>query len=118
MLKTYVKNPMTRKRISRFKEMKREYVSFWILLVFLVGLAVIFIAFARQLIGLFSSDPEVVAYGVDCLRYVSYGYGFYAYGMVMVHADPSGRQRAVLRSLRGTETATGCSLCAKMGCRR
>jgi microcin C transport system permease protein len=39
MIKTYVKNPMTRKRISRFKEMKRAYVSFWILLVlYLVSL--------------------------------------------------------------------------------
>ncbi len=55
-------------------------------MLFLVALAIVFIIFAEQLIRLFASDPEVVAYGVDCLRFVSYGYGFYAYGMVMVQA--------------------------------
>jgi putative MATE family efflux protein len=55
-------------------------------MIFLVALAIVFIVFAEQLIRLFTSDPEVVAYGVDCLRFVSYGYGFYAYGMVMVQA--------------------------------
>jgi putative MATE family efflux protein len=55
-------------------------------MLFLVALAIIFIVFAEQLVRLFTSDPEVVAYGVDCLRFVSYGYGFYAYGMVMVQA--------------------------------
>jgi microcin C transport system permease protein len=36
MIKFLIKNPMTRKRISRFKEMKRAYVSFWILLMLYV----------------------------------------------------------------------------------
>jgi Na+-driven multidrug efflux pump len=35
---------------------------------------------------LFTSDPEVVPIGAQCLRYVSYGYVFYAWGMVMVQA--------------------------------
>jgi putative MATE family efflux protein len=54
--------------------------------VFLVSVATVFIGFAEPLIRIFSEDPAVVAYGVACLRYVSYGYGFYAYGMVMVQA--------------------------------
>ncbi len=55
-------------------------------MVFLVGVAVVFIVFAEPLVRIFTSDPAVIPYGVDCLRYVSYGYGFYAYGMVMVQA--------------------------------
>ena len=31
MISRFIKNPMTRKRISRFKEMKRAYLSLWIL---------------------------------------------------------------------------------------
>jgi putative MATE family efflux protein len=72
------------------KQPERAEISVWRAglynMLFLVGLAIIFIVFAEQLIRFFSSDPEVIAYGVDCLRYVSYGYGFYAYGMVLVQA--------------------------------
>ena len=46
----------------------------------------VFILAPEILIRLFNSDPEVVAYGVDCLRLISYGYGFYAFGMVIVQA--------------------------------
>jgi putative MATE family efflux protein len=49
-----------------------------------VGL--IFLLFAPQLIGLFSSDPEVVPYGVRCLRIVAAGFLFYGYGMVLTQA--------------------------------
>jgi len=31
MISRFVKNPMTRRRLSRFKEMKRAYISLWIL---------------------------------------------------------------------------------------
>ena len=55
-------------------------------MVFLGGVAVVFIVFAEPLVRIFTSDPAVVPIGVACLRYVSYGYGFYAYGMVMVQA--------------------------------
>jgi Na+-driven multidrug efflux pump len=55
-------------------------------MVFLLGVAVVFIVFAEPLIRLFTREPEVVRYGVSCLRWVSYGYGFYAWGMVMVQA--------------------------------
>jgi putative MATE family efflux protein len=52
-------------------------------MLFLLAVAVVFITFAPALIGIFTSDPDVLAYGVDCLRWVSYGYGFYAWGMVV-----------------------------------
>jgi putative MATE family efflux protein len=49
-----------------------------------VGLG--FVVGAPALVHLFTSDPAVVAYGVACLRYVSYGFVFYAYGMVLTQA--------------------------------
>lgn len=55
-------------------------------MIFLGTVAVVFIVFAEELIGIFDVPPAVVPYGVDCLRYVSYGYVFYAFGMVTVQA--------------------------------
>jgi len=53
---------------------------------FLLGVAFVFIAAAEPLIRIFSVEPEVVRYGVTCLRWVSIGYPFYAWGMVMEQA--------------------------------
>jgi len=50
---------------------------------FLGFVGLIFIIFARQIIGLYTADSHVAAYGIDCLRIVSYGFLFYAYGMVL-----------------------------------
>jgi putative MATE family efflux protein len=55
-------------------------------MLFLGGVTFVFIAFAEPLVRLFTTDPAVEAVGVSCLRLVSYGYVFYAYGMVMVQA--------------------------------
>ena len=49
-------------------------------------MTIVFVVFAEPLIGIFTKDLEVIPYGVDALRYISYGYVFYAYGMVMVAA--------------------------------
>ena len=49
-----------------------------------VGL--MFVIFARQIIGLFTDDPNVAYYGIDCLRIVAYGFLFYAYGMVLTQS--------------------------------
>jgi putative MATE family efflux protein len=54
--------------------------------IFLVAVAVVFIAMPEPLVRVFTSDPVVIAYGVDCLRYISYGYGFFAVGMVVTAA--------------------------------
>lgn len=53
---------------------------------FLGLVSIVFIVFAEFLIGIFTDDPSVTHYGVNCLRFVSYGYIFYGYGMVMVQA--------------------------------
>lgn len=50
----------------------------------LVGLACI--VTPEPMIGFFTREAEVVRYGAQCLRIISYGYIFYAYGMVMVQA--------------------------------
>src|SRR5258705_6699716 len=44
-----------------------------------VGL--LFVVFAPQIIRLFTSDPALMPYGVDCLRIVACGFLFSAYGM-------------------------------------
>jgi putative MATE family efflux protein len=54
--------------------------------IFLTSVAILFIAFAGPLIRIFTNDQAVIAYGVDALRYISYGYLFYAYGMVIVQS--------------------------------
>jgi Na+-driven multidrug efflux pump len=50
----------------------------------IVGL--IYALFARQIILLFTVDPNVVPYGVGCLRTVACGFLFYAYGMVLTQS--------------------------------
>ena len=55
-------------------------------LIFMLTIALVFIFFAESLIAIFTTDPIAIRYGVDCLRIVSYGYGFFAIGMVMVQA--------------------------------
>jgi putative MATE family efflux protein len=53
---------------------------------FLLGVMALFLWKAEPLVALFSADPEVQRMGALCLRVVSYGYGFYAWGMVLVQA--------------------------------
>ncbi|HEX5876061.1 MAG TPA: MATE family efflux transporter [Pyrinomonadaceae bacterium] len=52
-------------------------------MIFLGVVGLIFIFFAPQIIGFYTSDPNVAPYGIDCLRIVAYGFLFYAYGMVL-----------------------------------
>ena len=53
-------------------------------MVFLGLVALTFIAFARPLISIFTGDSGVVPLAAQGLRLISYGYIFYAWGMVMV----------------------------------
>ena len=52
-------------------------------LVFLGTVGLLFVLFARGIVSLFSADPAVAGYAVDCLRIVALGFLFYAYGMVI-----------------------------------
>jgi len=42
-----------------------------------------FFVFARPIVGIFTDDPQVENLGIECMRLVSLGYPFYAWGMVM-----------------------------------
>ena len=55
-------------------------------MIFLGIVGFVFVMFARQIIWLFTSDPAVAPYGVDCLRIVAAGFLFYAYGMVLTQS--------------------------------
>lgn len=52
-------------------------------MVFLGSVGLVFILFAHPILGLFSTDSEVLFHGAQCLQIVCLGYVFYAYGMVI-----------------------------------
>ncbi len=53
---------------------------------FMGALGLIFIMFARPIVSIFTQDPEIVGIAAMTLRTISYGYVFYAYGMVIVQS--------------------------------
>jgi putative MATE family efflux protein len=55
-------------------------------MVFLGLVTLFFVAFAEPIIRLFTDEVSVIPFAVDCLRLISYGYVFYAFGMVMVQS--------------------------------
>lgn len=54
--------------------------------VFLGSISLLFIILGPLLISQFTSDPEVLAFGTNCLRTVAGGFVFFAYGMVFTQA--------------------------------
>ena len=68
----------------------RAEKSVWIAgfynMIFLGSVGIVFVTMAGRIVSLFTSDPAVVPIAVAGLRTVSYGFLFYAYGMVMVSA--------------------------------
>jgi len=53
---------------------------------FLACVSVVFLVFAPELIAIFTDAEETRALGVQALRTLSYGYVFYAWGMVLAQA--------------------------------
>lgn len=51
--------------------------------IFLTGIGILFVIFADPIIGFFTAEPNVLQYGTDALRIISYGFIFYAFGMVL-----------------------------------
>ena len=52
-------------------------------MIFLALITVVFFSMAEFILSFFSEDSEVLRHGVQCLKIVSLGYVFYAYGMVI-----------------------------------
>ncbi len=48
--------------------------------------AVVLLLFAKQAIGVFTSDPEIINFGADALRFFCYGYPLMAMGMVALQS--------------------------------
>jgi putative MATE family efflux protein len=72
------------------KQPERAERSVWITgyvnMGFLAIVSLVYIFCNEFLVRIFSSQPEVVAAGAQCLRIVAYGYIAYAWGMVMPQA--------------------------------
>ncbi|HVI25070.1 MAG TPA: MATE family efflux transporter [Xanthomonadaceae bacterium] len=58
----------------------------WYNMAYLVAVSVLFFALPRELVGLFSDDPAVVATGAQWLRILSYSFFVYGWWMVSVQA--------------------------------
>jgi putative MATE family efflux protein len=55
-------------------------------MIFLGGVSLVFLMLAPYLVGIFSSDPEIIRSGAACLRIISLCYMLFAYGVVIVQA--------------------------------
>lgn len=53
---------------------------------FMLSVAVILFVFAPLIVSAFTGQSDVAQYAIDCLRYISIGFGFYGLGMVVVQA--------------------------------
>jgi putative MATE family efflux protein len=54
--------------------------------VFMSVLGGISVVLAPEIVGLFSSDDEILRYGTNCLRILGLGYPMYAVGMIVIQA--------------------------------
>ncbi len=50
---------------------------------FLTAVGLLLAVFAHTIVGFFTTEPNVLSIGTDCLRIVAVGFTFYAFGMVM-----------------------------------
>lgn len=55
-------------------------------MLFLASVGLMFLVFARLITSAFTTDPTVRQYAVACLRTVSLGFVFFAYGMVLTQS--------------------------------
>jgi Na+-driven multidrug efflux pump len=46
----------------------------------------LFVVFAPQIVAIYTHDPIVTPYAISCLRIVSTGFVFFAYGLVLTQA--------------------------------
>ena len=72
------------------KQPERAERSVWITgfanMAFLAVVSIVYISMNESLVRIFTSEPQVVAAGAQCLLIVSFGYIFFAWGLVMPQA--------------------------------
>ena len=72
------------------KEPGRAAESVWIAaryaMLFLLFVSLCMLAFAPQILDIFTNDPETIRAGAMSLRIIAAGYPFFAYGMVLTNA--------------------------------
>lgn len=70
------------------KKPKRAEKAVWVTgftnMIFMGIIAVIFIFFSGPIVGIFIKEANVVTNGSVCLRFIAYGYLFYALGMAII----------------------------------
>jgi len=65
---------------------KSVWYCAWYNVVFLALVSVVFVFWAEFIIMIFTKDAEVIQVGATALRYIGFGYVFYAFGMVISQA--------------------------------
>jgi putative MATE family efflux protein len=55
-------------------------------LLFLGSVGAFFVLFTPYIVGTYTDDPEIARHAISCLRIVSLGFVFYAYGMVLTQS--------------------------------
>jgi putative MATE family efflux protein len=72
------------------KKPERAERAVWITgvwnMAFMALVTVLFVGFARPIVEVFTTDPDAAPVGIEALTIISYGYIFYAWGMVMMQA--------------------------------
>jgi len=54
--------------------------------IFMSMVTILFVFFARPIISIFTSDPDVLDFGIQAMRIIGAGFIFYGIGMVMIQA--------------------------------
>lgn len=62
------------------------YRSAFLNMIFLGIVTIVFYTLAGPIVGIYTDDPTVLQSGMQCLKIVSLGYVFYAYGMVIIQS--------------------------------
>jgi putative MATE family efflux protein len=65
---------------------KSVYRSAFLNMIFLGIVTVVFYTLAGPIVRIYTDDPAVLQSGIQCLKIVSLGYIFYAYGMVIIQS--------------------------------
>ncbi len=68
------------------RAVRAVYVTSVYNMIFLGAIAVILVMAPEAIVHVFTRDPQIVPFAVDCLTVIAWGNLFYAFGMVMVQA--------------------------------